>query len=320
MKINKNVFRMIRYFFRCKKATAAAIIMCCLGLAVGIATPVCNKLIQQDIIPNKNISLFVWLTILILVLNLVSTLSSYFTTRIFINNGVPITANIRKDIIKNNIYNQKHLFDIGKVLATTTTFLEDANAYYISYMYLVFDCTLKFMFYFPFFTYYGGYLSLIMVGAIIVSFAFIAIADIFCRRQMQASRKADAERFDYTLKLLQEMEKPNFEENETYNMQEYMKRVYAFDKTWLGYCNWANTYPYIFNLIWYIGACICFCLTFNMLAAGTLLFSTFIVFNSYLDQVKAPISNFTNYKLMTVRYEETFKKVFDMLDDPDLQK
>ena len=66
---NKNVFRMIRYFFRCKKATIFACIMCVFGLAVGLVTPICNKYIQEDIIPNKNISLFVWLTLVILVLN-----------------------------------------------------------------------------------------------------------------------------------------------------------------------------------------------------------------------------------------------------------
>ena len=55
-KSNKNVFRMIRYFFRCKKATIYACIMCALRLVVGIVTPICNKYIQTDIIPNKNIN------------------------------------------------------------------------------------------------------------------------------------------------------------------------------------------------------------------------------------------------------------------------
>ena len=55
MKANRNVFRMIKYFFRCKKATIYACIMCILGLIVGIVTPICNKLIQEDIIPNKSL-------------------------------------------------------------------------------------------------------------------------------------------------------------------------------------------------------------------------------------------------------------------------
>ena len=50
----QNVFRMIKYFFANKKATIYACVMCILGLAVGIVTPICNKLLQQDIIPNKN--------------------------------------------------------------------------------------------------------------------------------------------------------------------------------------------------------------------------------------------------------------------------
>ena len=320
MKFNPNVFRMIKYFFRCKKATISVIIMCILGLVVGIVTPICNKYIQDDIIPNKNISLFVWLTILILVFNLVSTLTGYLTTRIFIKNGIPITSNIRKDIVKMNIFGKKNNQNKGRVLITSTTFLEDANAYYISYMYLVFDCILKILFYLPFFAFYGGYLALIQIAAILVSFLFIHLADIFCRRQMHASRIADAERYEYTLKLLKQMQKPDFKEDETYNLDEYMKRVYAFDKTWLGYCNWANTYPYIFNFIWYIGVAICFCLAFNMINVGGMFVSTFIIFNSYLDQIKTPVVNYTNYKLMTVRYDETFKNVFTMLDDNDLLK
>ena len=54
MKKNKSVFRIIKYFFRCKKATFYACLMCVLGLIVGIVTPICNKYIQEDIIPNKN--------------------------------------------------------------------------------------------------------------------------------------------------------------------------------------------------------------------------------------------------------------------------
>ena len=143
---NKNVFRMIKYFFRCKKATICALVMCVLGLAVGIVTPICNKLLQQDIIPNKNMSVFIWLTLIILLLNLVSTLTSYFTTKIFISNGIPITSNIRKDIVKMNLFSNKNKEHRGKVLLSATTFLEDGNAYYISYMYLIFDCVLKLMF------------------------------------------------------------------------------------------------------------------------------------------------------------------------------
>lgn len=319
MKANRNVFRMIKYFFRCKKATIYACIMCILGLIVGIVTPICNKLIQEDIIPNKNISLFVWLTIVILILNLVSTLSSYCTTRIFVNNGVPISANIRKDIMKMNTFGGKNAQNKGQIMISTTTFLEDANLYYISYMYLIFDSILKFLFYFPFFVAYGGYLALIMLAAAIVSFGFVEIADIFATRYMRTTRKVEAERYEYMLKMLTKLEDPNFKEDEEINLEEYMKKVKACDKTWLGYCNWANLYTYIFNFIWYVGVAICFCLIHQMLLAGTILISTFIIFNSYLDQVRAPINNYFNYKLMAVRYEETFNKFFEVFDDQELK-
>ena len=129
----KNVLRMIKYFFENKKAVVYAGIMCLLGLIVGIVTPICNKLIQEDIIPNQNISLFIWLTIVILILNLVSVLLSFFTTRIFINNGIPITSRIRKDIVKINTFGTKNINNKGKVLISSTTFLEEANTFYISY-------------------------------------------------------------------------------------------------------------------------------------------------------------------------------------------
>lgn len=310
---------MIKYFFRCKGATICACIMCVLGLAVGIVTPLCNKLLQEDIIPNKNLSLFIWLTIVILILNLISCLTSFFTTRIFINNGIPITANIRKDIIKMNAFSNKNEKIKGKVLIASTTFLEDGNVYYISYMYLIFDCILKFLFYIPFFFVYGKHLALIMLVSALVAFGFIYLADIACRKCMHKSRQADAERYDYTLKLIKAMKNPDFAENETYNLDTYMKKVKAFDKTWLNYCNWANLYPYIFYLIWYIGAGICFCLAFNLVGTGAMAISTFILFNSYLEQLKVPIANYTSYKLMAVRYEETFKNTFAMLDDEELK-
>lgn len=312
---DKNLFRMIKYFFKCKRATICAMIMIILGLILGIVTPVCNKLLQQDVIPNKNLALFIWLTVVVLILNIVSTTTTHFINKIFITNGIPITSNIRKDIVKMNMFSTKNKDHKGNVLLSATTFLEDGNAYFISYMYLIFDGILKLMFYLPFFIFYGGKLSLIMLASAVVGFVFIAIADKFCRRCMQKSRFYDAERYDYTLKLVKAMEDPNFKETDKLNLETYMKKVKAFDRSWLHYCNWANAYPYIFNLIWYIAVGICFCLVYNMMSVGVIVFSTFIMFNSYLDQVKAPFSNFASYKLMAVRYEETLKRVFEMLDD-----
>ena len=52
-----------------------------------------------------------------------------------------------------------------------------------------------------------------------------------------------------------------------------------------------------------------------MLLAGTLSIGIFVVFNSYLDQVKAPICSFLSYKLMGVRFNETFQKIFDLLEE-----
>lgn len=318
MKQNRNVFRMLRYFFRCKKATIYACIMCGLGLLVGIITPICNKLIQEDIIPNKNISLFIWLTIVILLLNVVSTLTSFFNTKIYINNGIPITSNIRKDIMKMNTFSKKNEDKKGKVLISSTAFLEEGNSYYISYMYIVFDCILKFMFYLPFFFVYGKQLALIMIIFAILSFVALEIAGIFTKRNIKKSNDASSERYDYTLKMLKKMQKPDFKEDETYNYDNYMSKVYKCDKTWINYCNVANLYGYIFNLIWYIGVGICFYLAFDMMATGAIILSTFIVFNSYLEQLKGPIGNCVTYKQVTDRFNDSFENFFELLDDDEL--
>ena len=319
MKKKQNVFRMIKYFFANRKATIYACIMCILGLAVGIVTPICNKLIQEDIIPNKNISLFLILTIVIFVLNLVSVLSSFFTTKIFINNGIPITSNIRKDIVKMNTLSNKNINNKGKVLISSTSFLEEANVFYISYMYLIFDCILKFMFYFPFFVVYGKWLALIMIVVSLISIGFVELIAIAVRKTIKESKRVEAERYDYTLYMIKEMKKPDFKEDEDINLKAYMNKVYTCDKAYIRYCNWANLYGGIFNLIWYIGVAICFCFAFNMLGTGALIISTFIVFNSYLDQIKAPINNYVSFKQITDIYDATFKNVFEMLDDQDLK-
>lgn len=320
MKTNKNVSRMIKYFFRSKKATIYACIMCALGLAVGVVTPICNKLIQEDIIPNKNISLFIWLTILILVLNLVSTMTSFLTTRIFINNGVPITANIRCDIVKMNTLSAKNKSKTGKVLISSTSFLEEANTYYISYMYLIFDCILKFMFYFPFFLIYGGYLAIIMVAIVVIYFGLLEVIEIFVKKNSDLCKKVDADRYDYTLKLINEMQKKDFKEDEIYNLQTYMQKVKACDKAWIVYCNYANLYSILFNIVWYLGVACCLCLSHGLIGSGAVLVSTTIVFNSYLDQLKGPIESLVSYKQVTDNYDQTFKNIFEFLDDSDLQQ
>lgn len=315
---NKNVFRMVGYFFRSKKATIYAIIMCALGLLVGIVTPICNKAIQDDIIPNKNISLFIWLTVVILILNIVSTITSYMTTKIFVENGVPITSNIRKDIVKMNTLSDKNKDKKGKVLISSTAFLEEANSFYISYMYLIFDCLLKFMFFLPFFLIYGGHLAIVMLVATLLSFAFLDMIMVKSKQAIEVSKRVDSERYEYTLKMYKEIQKPDFEENEEFNLKTYMSKVHACDKAWIRYCNYANLYGYVFNLLWYAGIGVCLCVALNLVGAGIMLVSTFIVFNSYCEQLRVPIANYVTYKQISDRFDETFRNVFDLLDDEDL--
>lgn len=319
MRQNKNVFRMIRYFFRSRKATVYACLMCALGLIVGIVTPICNKYIQDDIIPNKNISLFIWLTIVLLILNVVSTLTGFMTTKIFINNGVPITSNIRKDIVKMNTLSDKNKDKKGQVLISSTAFLEEANSFYISYMYFIFDCILKFMFYLPFFLVYGGQLAIVMFIATLLSFAFLDLAAIKAKKYIEISKRVDAERYDYTLKMHKAMQNPNFREDDTFNLHVYMGKVRACDSAWVRYCNFANLYGYIFNFIWYCGIAVCMCLALNLISSGAILISTFIVFNSYCEQLKSPIGNSVTFKQVTDRFDEAFRNVFVLLDDEELE-
>jgi len=318
MRQNKNVFRMIRYFFRCKKATIYACIMCALGLVVGLVTPLCNRLIQDDIIPNKNISLFIWLTLVILALNVISTVTSFMITKIFITNGVPITSNIRKDIVKMNTFSSKNENNKGKILLSSTSFLEEGNSYYISYMYLIFDCILKLMFYLPFFLIYGKQLALIMIIFTLLSFAVLEVIMMQSKRTIKISNDAASERVEYVLKSIRALRQPDFEENDEINVDTFMEKYYKCDRTWTKYCLFANLYGYVFNLIWYIGVAICFCIAFNMLQVGAIVLSTFIVFNSYLDQLKGPIGNYVSYKQVTDRFNDSFQNFFDLLDDEEL--
>jgi ABC-type multidrug transport system fused ATPase/permease subunit len=75
----------------------------------------------------------------------------------------------------------------------------------------------------------------------------------------------------------------------------------------------------LFNLIWYIGVGICFCMAYQMISVGVIAISTFIVFNSYIDQLKTPVANFVSFKQVCDGYDATFKNVFQMLDDEELK-
>ena len=116
MKSSHNMFRMIKFFFQCKKAAYFTIFMIMLGLVVGIATPLFNELIVNEIIPDSQFSMFIYITIVVLILNLVSVLSGYFTTKTIVLNCVPISSKIRSDLIEMNVYSDKHIKDKGKVL------------------------------------------------------------------------------------------------------------------------------------------------------------------------------------------------------------
>ena len=185
-------------------------------------------------------------------------------------------------------------------------------------MYLIFDCLLKFMFFLPFFLIYGGSLAIVMLVATLLSFAFLDIIMVQSKKAIEVSKRVDSERYEYTLKMYKEIQKPDFQENDEINLKTYMSKVHACDKAWIRYCNFANLYAYVFNLMWYAGVGVCLCIALNLVGVGVMLVSTFIVFNSYCEQLRVPIANYVTYKQISDRFDETFRNVFDLLDDEDL--
>lgn len=316
---NKYVWRMTKYFFRNKKATFYSLLMCVIGLTVGIFTPIANSYLQKDIIPNKNIFLFIVLSIVILALNLGSILSSYFNTKIMVENGVPITTNIRRDIVKMNTFSNKNKRIKGIVSISATQFLEDANGYYISYLNTSYDSILKFMFYLPFFIAYGKKLALIIIIAIVLIFTITNILSIFAQKFSDKSRDADKVRYEYLLKMTREIQKPDFEENEEVSYEKYKQVMKDTEKAWINYCLCNNIFDLIHFLILFGAFALTCIVAYNDITMGVLTVGAFVVFQSYFSQLETPIQQVINFMKNCNQNNMTFKNIFVSLDDKELE-
>lgn len=318
MNKSKYVWRMSKYFFRMKHATFYSILMCIIGLTVGIFTPIANSYIQNDIIPNKNIGLFVTLTIVILILNFGSILSAYFNTKIMIDNGVPITANIRRDIVKMNTFSNKNKKIRGVVSISATQFLEDANGYYISYLNLSYDSILKFLFFCPFFIAYGKNLALFMILVVVVFFIIVDVMSIWVQKYANASREADKVRYEFLLKMTKALQDPNFEENDEVSYERYRQVIADTEKAWIKYCMYNNTFDFIRLMLEYGAFAIACIWAFKSIEVGSLTVGAFVVFHSYFSQLDSPLSQFVNFIKNCNQNNMTFKNIFVSLDDEEL--
>ena len=67
-----------------------------------------------------------------------------------------------------------------------------------------------------------------MLLSALVSFVALEIIGIFVRKNIAISKKVDAERYDYTLRMLKETQKPDFVDDEEYNLssRDNNKNVY----------------------------------------------------------------------------------------------
>ena len=272
------VWRVLKRFLSDKKAVAVAIFMSFLGSLVGVATPIFNKLLTEKIIPDKDISLFVWITIIVLVLNVVNLLASFFTNRLFINKGVNITEQIRQEMVYKQLYADKEKMDVGDFLICSNTFLEETNTFFISYVYIIFDSTLKILFYLPFFAIYGSWLALIMLAAVLLAFTILSFESKLAKVRSIKNRHLDSQRYTFMIKMYEEMQKPDFEESKDMNFKLYQQKVFACDKAWMRYIFAANPFPYVFNFIWYVGFAICAILAFNLGTLGSVTLASFIAF------------------------------------------
>lgn len=318
MNRNKYVWRMTKYFFRNKKAIFYSFLMCVIGLLVGIFTPIANSYIQNDIIPNKNISLFITLTIVIFVLNFGTILSSYFNTKIMVENGIPITTNIRRDIVKMNTFSNKNKKIRGVVSISATYFLEEANSYYISYLNLSYDSLLKIMFFLPFFIVYGKNLAVIMIIALVAVMIIVNLLSILAQKYSNISREVDKERYDFLLKMTKELQKPDFEESDEISYAKYKEVMEKTEKAWIKYTMCNNTFDYLRLIIWYGTFCLTCILAYKSIAIGTLTVGAFIVFHSYFSQLEDPLGQLVNCNKICNQLNMTFKNVFVSLDDDEL--
>jgi len=310
---NNVIFRSLKYFLRNKKAVMFAILMCVCGLVIGVITPIFNKMLQEKIIPDKDIRLFVWITIVVIVLNVANLLSSYFNNKIFIENGVNITAQIRRAMIAKNI--GKKDLNVGDFLICSCSFLEETNVFYISYTYSIFDSILKILFYLPFFIFYGGWLSLIMIGMAILSFFVLDIEAKIAKKRATRSRQVDSERYDFVIKMYEEIQKPDFVENDEVNLELYKKKVLACDKAWLDFANTANPYPYVFQFAWYMGFAICAIVAFNLGTLGAITLASFIAFKTYCDSLKDSVTSMVSFKQLADRMDIALTKIYRYVDE-----
>lgn len=318
MKYN-HVWRTAKYFFRMKKATFYSMLMCLIGLLVGVFTPIANSYIVNEIIPNKNIRLFVALTFVVLILQIANILSAYFNTNIMIENGVPISANIRHDIVKMNTYATKNINARGNVSIAATNFLEELNGFYISYLNTSYDSILKLMFYLPFFFIYGRSLSLIIFIAIVLIFAVENLLAIKALDLSSKSRQTDIIRQNYLLKMYSEMKKTGFEENEEVSYQKYRDVFCLTEKAWMKYCLFNNLFDFIKVVLWYGAMLLTFVMAYNQVINGVITLGSFVVFNSYCVQLLTPITQFTSLVKSLNQYNMSFRNLFTQLDDSDLQ-
>ncbi len=318
MNNSKYVWRMTKYFFRNKKATFYSILMCIIGLAVGLFTPIANSYIQNEIIPNKNISLFVILTIVILILNFASILSAYFNTKIMVDNSVPITANIRRDIVKMNTFSNKNKQIRGIVSISSTQFLEDANGYYISYLNTSYDSLLKFMFFFPFFIASGKKLALIMIASLAFYFALVNVISIYSQKCADKSREADKVRYEYLLKMTKALQQADFEENDEISYLKYKEVIKNTEKAWIKYCLVNNIFDFTRLFIWYGMFGLTCILAYHSIEIGAMSVGAFVVYHSYFSQLDSPLSQFVNFIKNCNQNNMTFKNIFISLDDEEL--
>ena len=306
------IFRSLKYFFRNKKAVLFAMLMCVFGIAIGVLTPIFNKMLQEQIIPNKDINLFIWITVAVVLLNITNLLASYFNNKIFIEVGVNITSQLRSEMIAKNIGRKD--VNVGDFLICCSSFMEEANTFYLSYMYSIFDATLKILFYIPFFIFYGGWLALIMIGMALLSFCILDIEAKIAKKRAERSRQVDSERYNFVMKMYEEIQKPDFVENDEMNLNLYKKKVLACDKAWLDFANTSNPYPYVFQFVWYMGFAICAIVAFNLGTLGAITLASFIAFKTYCDSLKDSATSIISFKQMADRMDIAFTKIYGYVD------
>lgn len=311
------IFKLMKYFLPYKHIAALCVLFIVLSLLVGLATPKINSYLTETVIPNKQLTAFIWVVVGIAALEFTNIFAAFFKSKLINKFGYEIIGQIRNDVYNKLTILSMDYFNenaTGSLLAKSTAYVDNIASFYTSYIFTLIEHTLRLCIVVPFLISCSPILTLLGIGVIIPISVGIYFIIKVAKNRSNVYYEGQSQAYNALVENISGIATVNAFNKQEENLDLYIGKVKKNYKEWYALSRINDSYHLWFDTVYNAAIAGIFILSFILISQNQLTFAIYVAYIGYQGQLWTPFYYFVQLFNSFVSLTGNLQQVFNTLE------